>query len=333
MTRSMVLIVLGMLQLGCAAQTYRKINGVSFVASREKVAQEHVQEVVRLNATHAAVMPFGFMRETNKPILVFNSDRQWFGETRDGITQYVGMLHQNGIEVMMKPQIWIRGGEFTGKLTMQSEEDWKRLESDYTDFIMTYASAAAELKIGLFCIGTELESFVKNRPEFWKELIRKVRSVFPGKLTYAANWDEYGRTPFWEDLDYIGIDAYFPLSGEQTPSVAALKSGWQQHKTQIASLAELKDKPILFTEYGYRSSDYAAKRPWEEGEDEKVNLTAQANATRAILEEFWKEDWFAGGFIWKWFLLHKESGGDQDARFTPQNKPAQMVIRDFYKQN
>ncbi len=331
--RLVAVVLMGMLQLGCAGQSYRKINGVSFVASREKVAQEHIQEVVNLNATHAAVMPFGFVQDSGEPELVFNSGRQWYGETRDGVAQYVKMLQANGIQVMMKPQLWLRGGEFTGKLAMASEEDWLLLEKGYTEFIMTYASLAADLKISLFCIGTELESFIKNRPEFWKKLIKEVRSTYQGKLTYAANWDEFGRTPFWEDLDYIGIDAYFPLSGDHTPTVAALRSEWQQHKLQIVTLAEAKDKPVLFTEYGYRSSDYAAKRPWEEGEDEKVNLVAQVNATKAILEEFWKEDWFAGGFVWKWFIVHKESGGDQDARFTPQNKPAQMVIRDFYKEN
>lgn len=233
---------------------------------------------------------------------------------------------------MMKPQIWIWQGEFTGKLEMESEKDWESLEQSYENFIMSFAVIARDNDIAVFCIGTELEQFVKHRPVFWKALIQKVRGIFKGKITYAANWDEYPRVPFWEDVDYIGIDAYFPLSEEKTPSVGQLKAGWERYKNQIAALSETVNKPVLFTEYGYRSMDYAAKKPWlADSQDENVNLIAQVNATRAILEEFWGEEWFAGGFVWKWFISHRQAGGKRDNRFTPQNKPAQLVIRDFYK--
>ena len=90
-------------------------------------------------------------------------------------------------------------------------------------------------------------------------------------------------------------------------------------------------KPILFTEFGYRSMDYTAKKPWLVDRNQMaVNLAAQSNATKAVFEEFWKEDWFAGGFIWKWFIHHERSGGKDDNRFTPQNKPTEDVIRSYY---
>ena len=320
------------IQGSCSGQVTPKINGVSFVASREEVAVEHIQEVVNLNANYAAVMPFAFIRASGSPEIIFDTDRQWFGETRKGTAQYIQMLQKHGIRVMMKPQIWIWQGEFTGKLEMESEKDWESLEQSYENFIMSFAVIARDNDIAVFCIGTELEQFVKHRPVFWKALIQKVRGIFKGKITYAANWDEYPRVSFWEDVDYIGIDAYFPLSEEKTPSVGQLKAGWERYKNQIAALSETVNKPVLFTEYGYRSMDYAAKKPWlADSQDENVNLIAQVNATRAILEEFWGEEWFAGGFVWKWFISHRQAGGERDNRFTPQNKPAQLVIRDFYK--
>ena len=325
------LLFLCFLQFSCASQVAEKMNGVSFVASREEVAQEHIDEVKKIHANYAAVMPFGFIRNINSPEIIFDTDRQWFGETKKGAKQYITLLQKNGIKVMLKPQIWIWRGEFTGTLTMNSEKDWKTLEVSYSKFIMTYAKLAQEAKVPLLCIGTELELFVKNRPEYWKQLIKDIRSIYKGKLTYAANWDEYPRTSFWEDLDYIGIDAYFPLSEKKTPTVEELKQGWQKYKEKIAKLSETIDRPVLFTEYGYRSMDYTAKKPWlVDRNEERVNLTAQVNATKAILEEFWDEHWFAGGFVWKWFIRHKEVGGGNDNRFTPQNKPAQQVIQDFY---
>lgn len=330
--RTLGFFLLCFIQLSCTSQVTKKINGVSFVASREEVAQEHVEEVLRLHANHAAVMPFGFIRDINSPEIIHNTDRQWFGETERGARQYIELLQKNGVAVMVKPQIWIWKGEFTGTLKMNSEEHWKQLEASYEDFIMTYARLAAETNVPILCIGTELEQFTKNRPEYWKGLIKKIKATYKGKLTYAANWDEYTRTAFWEDLDFIGIDAYFPLSDEKTPSVEQLKRGWQPWKEKIKALSITKNKPVLFTEFGYRSMDFTAKKPWlVDRNDENVNLEAQVNAKKAIFAEFWAEDWFAGGYVWKWFINHGKSGGDKDNRFTPQNKPAQQIIADIYK--
>lgn len=325
------LLCLCLLQFSCNSQNIEKINGVSFVGSRDEVAQVHVDPVLEVNANYAAVMPFGFARTLNSPNIIFDTDRQWFGETKRGARQYIELLHKNGVKIMLKPQIWVWRGEFTGDMTMKSEEDWKTFEESYSKFILAYAQLAEETKADIYCIGTELEEFVKNRPEYWQDLVDEVRYIYSGKLTYAANWDEYSRTPFWEKLDYIGVDAYFPLSEERYPTMEELKSGWQRWKPKLVDLSERSGKPILFTEFGYRSMDYTAKKPWLVDRNKMdVNLEAQADATQAIFEEFWKEDWFAGGFVWKWFIHHDVSGGEEDNRFTPQNKPAESVIRKHY---
>ncbi|MCX2718140.1 glycoside hydrolase family 113 [Lentiprolixibacter aurantiacus] len=326
------LLIVFILHMSCSSQFVGKINGVSFVASRDEASQEHVEAVLDVFADHAAVMPFGFIRNLSSPEIIFDTDRQWFGETKQGARQYIELLRRNKLKIMLKPQIWIWRGEFTGDLRMATEDDWKILEESYERFILTYAQLAQDTRVEIFCIGTELEEFIKARPQFWTQLVGKIRNIYKGSLTYAANWDEYKRTPFWSLLDYVGIDAYFPLSEEKTPSVEALKAGWQPWKTKIEEIAEQTGKPILFTEFGYRSMDYTAKKPWlVDRTEEAVNLEGQVNAKKAIFEEFWSEDWFAGGFIWKWFIHHDRAGGNQDNRFTPQNKPAEEIIRLFYK--
>ena len=320
------------LQYCCTGEAQKKINGVSFVASREEAAQSHVDEVLQINANSAAVMPFGFMRDVANPDIIFDTERQWFGETRKGAKQYIELLQKNGISVMVKPQIWVWKGEFTGTITMSTEAQWQQLEASYDAFILTYAQLAEETQAPIFCIGTELEKFVEHRPEYWQRLIKKIREVYHGKLTYAANWDEYKRTPFWEQLDYVGIDAYFPLSESKTPTVAELRKGWQPWKTKIAELAKCNNRAVLFTEFGYRSMDFTAKKPWlVDRTEEGVNLQAQVNAKNAIFKEFWNENWFAGGYVWKWFIQHEKSGGERDNRFTPQNKPAEATIREHFR--
>jgi hypothetical protein len=174
---------------------------------------------------------------------------------------------------------------------------------------------------------------VIKRPNYWQKLIKEIRKVYQGKLTYAANWDEFKRVPFWTEIDFIGIDAYFPLSEKKTPTVQELEIGWKPHKEEIIRTQKQFKKPILFTEFGYRSVDYNAKQPWlVDTVEGNINLQAQVNGIRALHNQFWKEDWFAGGFVWKWFHKHNAVGGGRNNRFTPQNKPAQETLRKLYKQ-
>ena len=63
----------------------------------------------------------------------------------------------------------------------------------------------------------------------------------------------------------------------------------------------------------------------------QVNLEAQANATQALFETFWDEDWFSGGFLWKWHHNHNQAGGSENTRFTPQNKPVEALIKAHYE--
>lgn len=312
----------------------QKINGISFVSSRYKATIEDVKPVENVGANYAAVMPFGFIRGLDSPSVVYNTNRQWQGERRDGAKDYIKLLHSSNIKVMLKPQIWIQRGAYTGYLKMDTEEKWKTLEDSYTTFILDYAKLAQETNVALFAIGTELEQFVVNRPDYWLQLIKKIKKIYKGKLTYASNWDEYKRVPFWDQMDFIGVDAYFPLSEMQTPTVESVIDGWRWWKGELAAYSKQHSKKILFTEWGYRSVDFTAKEPWiSDRTITGVNLEAQANTTKATFETIWNEDWFAGGFIWKWFINHSASGGSDNNRFTPQNKPAESVIKEYYDKN
>ncbi len=308
-----------------------KINGVSFVASRDVIDSSHVQPVVNINANWAAVMPFAFMQNLESTELIFNIERQWWGEREEGAKKTIALFHQQGIKVMVKPQIWIRRGEFTGHIAMKSEADWHLFEENYRNFILLYARLAQEIGTEMLCIGTELNTFVSARPDFWKQLIKEVKTIYKGKLTYAENWDAKQQVPFWNQLDFIGIDAYYPISESKTPTIEEAREGWLTHKTEINKLKDEFKRPILFTEYGYRSRDFAGKSPWEsERVEGEVNHLAQENLTQALFEEFWEEPWFAGGFHWKWFHNHSQAGGIENNQFTVQNKPTEAVLKKYY---
>ncbi|WGK65403.1 glycoside hydrolase family 113 [Croceiramulus getboli] len=329
--RFLLLCILPLL-LACGAQEYYpKIKGVSFVASRDSVTVRQIEPVVELGANYASVMPYGFIRGTTTPEIIYNTGRQWYGETPAGTKHYIATLQSKQIQIMMKPHLWIGRGVFTGEFAPETEADWQTFENSYRSYVLEYARLAEETQSEILCIATELEAFTQQRPKFWRELIKEIRTIYSGALTYAANWDEYQRVSFWEEMDFIGVDAYFPVCTLETPSVATARAGWQPWKQELAAFAKAKNKPILFTEYGYRSVNYAGKEPWKADRDmDKVNLEAQNNTLTALYEELWQEPWFAGGFLWKWFINHDEVGGQENAFFTPQNKPAQKIITRYY---
>jgi exo-beta-1,3-glucanase (GH17 family) len=316
--------------LSFVSQT-KKINGLSFVASSDSISSHHVHPVLRTNSNFVALMPYGYIRELTTPEITYKNNWQWFGETKKGLLQYAKRFQGEKIRIMVKPHIWVSKGSYTGNIEMENEEDWTLLEDSYRTYILYYAKAAAELEAEIFCIGTELAKFVAKRPEYWRQLIQEIRLLYKGKLTYAANWDEFKRVSFWSDLDFIGIDAYFPLSDKRTPTVAEYELGWSEHKQQIIKVQKQFKKPVIFAEFGYRSVDFNGERPWDSADIEAtINLQAQVNALQAIYNQFWNERWFAGGFIWKWFHNHTAVGGEKNNRFTPQNKPAEELIKKLY---
>ncbi len=326
-----LLLVLQVSFSSCEAQgNSKKINGVSFVASRQEIVSQHFEPVLNVNANAVAVMPFGFMESLASPNLRFNVERQWWGEKVEGAAKTIQLAKENNLEVLLKPQIWIQRGDFTGHIEMPSENDWKIFEANYREFILLYARLAEKEKVEMFCIGTELNSFVTARPGFWKSLIAEVKQVYKGELTYAENWDKIEQVPFWKDLDYIGVDAYFPLSDKQSPTVAEIRAGWQPVKNQLKELSQNHKKPILFTEYGYRNIDYAVRNPWDASRElVGTNNQAQANALQALYEELWNEKWFAGGYLWKWHH-DLQRGGRENNQFSPQDKPAEGVVKEYY---
>ncbi|WP_310556975.1 glycoside hydrolase family 113 [Flavobacterium sp.] len=308
----------------------KKINGVSFVASDRNITTSAIEPVIQLNANWVTLMPFAFMKTTTDTTILYNSKRQWIGERKEGIEKTAKSFKVRKIQVMLKPQIWIPKGGFTGKINMKSENEWVAFEKNYQDFILFYAKIAETTNCEIYCIGTELNSFVSSRPFFWKNLITKIKKVYSGKITYAENWDTYKQVPFISSLDYIGIDAYFPLSGEKTPTLKTIQKAWKPLKNEIKKLSEKYNRKILFTEYGYQSKDFTAQEPWEYSKDKLVNLKGQEIALKSIYTIFWKEDWFAGGFLWKWYDNHNEVGGTIDTDYTVQNKPSELIVKNQY---
>jgi hypothetical protein len=308
-----------------------KMKGVSFVAPRDPITDTCYLPVKQINAEWVSLMPYGFVREgTSNFVYGHNNEWKWWGESPRGVAHCIEMAHQKGLKVMLKPHMWIGHGTFTGHFDLKTEAEWQVFEKQYGDYLLDFARIADSTDVELYCIATEMQNFVKKRPQFWFAIIKEIKKIYKGPLTYAENWDTYQDVPFWNEMDFVGVDAYFPLSEARAPSPEELRKGWKPHLKALAKFSNKVQKPILFTEFGYVSTDYAARRPWETDRDQPQNERLQADAYQVLFEEVWSREWMAGGFVWKWFPNLKPDSRARDP-FSPQNKHAALVLHKFYK--
>jgi hypothetical protein len=211
----------------------------------------------------------------------------------------------------------------------KTEADWAAWFQSYRSFILHYAALARDTGIAALCIGNELKG-TTHREQEWRDLIANIRDVYDGDLTYGAHADEVWTLKFWDALDYIGISAYFVLANKPSPTRSEMVAAWEPYVDRLARLAAHWDRPVLFTELGYRSVDFAAQYPWKFDDTTPVNLQLQADAYTAFFEAVWPKPWFAGVHWWKWRSSLDDGGANNDD-FTPRSKPAEEVLRQFYR--
>lgn len=309
-----------------------RMDGLSFVAPPYQFANNPMEAINTIGADWIAVIPIAYTRKGKSEVLYNQSDWQWWGERPEGVEKTIDLAKENGLKILLKPQVYVPGS-WPGGLDYATDKEWEAWEQSYREYILPMVDIAEKKGVELFCIGTEFKLSSTKRDFFWRELIQEIRKVYSGELTYAANWDEYKNISFWEDLDYIGIDAYFPLLDDKTPTINALEKAWTTPIKEIELVQNKYEKPVLFTEYGYMSVDGCAGKTWEIEptiEARNINEEAQANAIDALYSVFSKKEYWAGGFIWKWFPNMEGHEGYPDKDYTPQGKKGEEVLKKWY---
>ncbi len=309
-----------------------KQQGVCWVAGHQKLTGKEFERIDALHINWISQTPFGWQARPGGTEIRTNTsgEKIWWGESDEGLAETTRMAHALNIKTLLKPHLWV-SKSWPGDVAMGSDADWAKWFSAYEEFILHYAVLAEKHRVDLFCIGTELQQTISHEKE-WRSIIKKIRSVYHGPLTYAANFhQEFERIAFWDELDFIGVQAYFPLSPHKDPPVNELVEGW---RTPLASIEKIHlrfGKPVLFTEIGYRSTHDAAIEPWRwpnERDASEVCNEVQASCYTAFFQAVWNKKWMAGAYFWKWYP-HGGSGL-KESDFTPQEKQAERVIRENF---
>ncbi len=329
---------------GCAAVSSREgqtagalIKSVTLDARRDP-GPESLEHLRDLGVTHVTLVQFGFQRDIEVPQIRMNPDANWFSESDEGIRSFAARAEALHMGIILKPHIWVGSysteGQTRSEIGYATEDQWHAWESDYRQFMLHYARLAEEIDATMLVIGTELARAALEREAFWRDLAREVRTLYGGPLTYAANWwGEYEHVPFWDALDYIGIQAYFELSQDPDPSVSTLREAWMPYKEDIQRLSRATQRPVLFTEIGYRNVPDAAAKPWRWPSRDEINTVEPADELQSRLYDvffasFWDEAWFAGAIIWKWNAHSSRRANYLD--FSLRGKPAAQVVKKWF---
>jgi sugar phosphate isomerase/epimerase len=287
-----------------------------------------LDELSRLGATWISLTPFGRLWSLQSTHIRWDFEAP-YGESRSAVRRMVEQAHARGMKVLIIPHLWVETGGWRGEIDPGSPERWDAYLSSFHAFVVGWAGVAADSGADAFSLGVECKSFSGRFGDFWSKLIRATRARFSGLLTYSANWDEVEGVLFWDQLDFVGINAFYPLAYQGAASYADYVAGAQRARDDVARIARTLDLPVVFVEVGYTTREDAAVQPWlwpEEVGRVTVDVDEQARALAAILDAFLPEPWFGGFFVWRYYAYLDDLSQEDAWGFSPHAKPAEAVL-------
>ena len=290
-----------------------------------------LRELKELGVEWVSLTPFGFMRS------LVDGEVHSIGDLRAGETD--ARMHQEirqakalGLKVMLKPHIWVVRGQWRGEIELPDAAAWKRWFDSYQRWILHYADMAESEDVDILVIGVELRSTERSHERRWRSLASEVRRRFKGALTYGANWDDAAALPWWDAVDYIGVQFYPPVATTETASQREIGALVAARLDGIEAIARRFDKPVLLTEVGYRAASDALIHPheWpERNPGAHFDPRVQANGYQTLVEAVRTRPWVRGIYWWKWFT-DPNTTEEGSTGFSPRGKLAEAMLRAAY---
>jgi hypothetical protein len=292
-----------------------------------------VDEAAALGATWVSLTPFGRVWDgKGRGVdLVFEAP---FEENRRSVLAAIAQAHARGLKVLLVPHLWVESGAWRALIDPGDDAGWARWAESYRGFLLTWAEVAREGGVEMLSVGVELRSWVTTaRAASFLPIIEAVRAVYPGLLTYSANWDDVEHTVIFDALDLVGINAFYPLAEREGAPLDELLRGGQRVAAGVDAVARAWGKPVLLTEVGYTTRRDPALRPWEWPDGMKgvvVDERSQAEAYTAILAPFLDASTCAGFFVWRLYADPDDVSQEAEWGFSPRGKLAELVLRDAF---
>ncbi|MDC0748291.1 glycoside hydrolase family 113 [Polyangium mundeleinium] len=292
-----------------------------------------MDEAKALGSTWVSLTPFGRVWDL-KPNGIDLTFEAPFAENRANVLHAMAQAHARGLKVFLVPHLWVETGGWRALIDPGDDAAWERWAAAYKRFLLTWAEVAAEGGAEMLSVGVELRSFVTTgRAALFYPIIQEVRRVYPGLLTYSANWDDAEDTLIFGELDLVGINAFYPLADKDGAGRDELLAGGRKVAEGIERLAAMWGRPVVLTEIGYTTRKDPAIRPWEwpDGmKDVTIDEEAQALAYEALIAPLLDSRSCAGFFVWRYYADPDDVSQEAEWGFSPRGKLAELVLRDAF---
>lgn len=306
-----------------AHEGYQVYNGYG---SRQ--AEKALQHLSTLGTNAMAIVPYtGTSNPQSSEPLRWSRGAGGENDASVALSHYG--TKQAGMMTMLKPQVWVRGG-WPGDVDMADEAEWERWFDHYHRWIRHYAVLAEIHKMDVLCLGTEFRYATMKHPARWRDLVNRIRHIYHGTITYAANWgEETDNLNFADALDFVGVNFYYPLSNSDTPTDEQLLAKMEQTLSSLDKLSRKWGKPYVLTEIGYRSITSPWKHPHAEAGNAGVSEADQARCYQAVFTALPNHPACRGLYWWKW-PSYEQYAHRNPVSFTPCGKEAEALLKSAY---
>lgn len=292
-------------------------------------AEHSIAKLKDIGVNTITIIPYSGFQSMNKPFR-FRYTTGAGMENDAAIVHASYIAYQQRMVTMLKPQLWSWLG-WTGDIKMENAQDWDAFFEYYEEWIMHYALVAELYDFDIFCIGNEFQAASLSEHARWDELFEKVRKVYHGHITYAANWGaEFEQVTFWDKLDFISVNCYYPLSEKMNPTDAELLDRFEQNLNVIEKVQKKYNKEVIFTEIGFKSIAAPWIAPHKDADEQAYSEEAQQRCYETMFTAMQDEVWIKGLYIWKW-PSYMDFSTEYTKDFNPCNKKAEKTISDWYK--
>lgn len=298
-----------------------------------KASEKALDEVVSLGGTWVSLTPFGRVWDLT-PTGVSLTFEMPFEENRAAVKRMVAQAHERGLRVFLIPHLWVETGGWRALIDPKSDRGWAQWQASYRQFLLTWAEVARETQVDMLSVGVELRSWVTSqRAGAFIDIIHDVRSIYPGLLTYSSNWDDSADTLIWDELDLVGINAFYPLAERPGSTFETQLAAGQEIARKVEKLSTHFARPVVLTEIGYTTRKDPALKPWEWPDGMSnvvVDERAQATSYAALIAPFLDARFCAGFFIWRLYADPNDLSQEAEWGFSPRGKIAELIVRDAF---
>ena len=293
------------------------------------LAKESLTVMQGIGANAVTIVPYTYMENKSKASF-FPLPIDAGTETDEAVIMANYEAQKLGLFTLLKPQIHVEDS-WPGAIDMTAEVEWNTFFDYYYRWIRHYALLAEMNEMGMLSVGVELSIATRSHPDEWRKLIKKLRGIYSGPITYAANWyKEYANIEFWDAVDYIGLDCYYPLGHYPKVKKKDLERVFKKTLKTVDKTRKHFNKPLIITEIGYRSVEFTWLKPFDAPKGRVFDEEAQKVCYEVIFEGLETVEWCQGIFWWKWpsYLSYK---GEKNLSFSPVGKSTEEVIQKYFK--